>query len=210
MKNQFKYNLALVGIVLSTAIAVRTAAAQSSPPVDIDKLRSEVLKPVAGHPHYVVIPLDIVVDRPVADVWKRIGKYCDFGEWMRQPCAIIVGKDTEYGAIRSAGPEPIVGMTQYSYTYAMPPRTDRKFEFYHATLEARALTAKTTKILYTLFYDDSVFADDAAREKEKTRRITRFTEGLKNMKILAEGGTLPPLSGAAPGKRPNNYDPYAH
>lgn len=197
----------LVSVVLSAAVSASLAAAQVAPP-GASSLKDEVLRPVLGKPHYVTIPMEIVVDRPVAEVWKRIGKYCDFGEWMQQPCAIIVGKDGEYGAIRSAGPEPIVAMTQYSYTYAMPPRTDRAFEFYHATLEARPLTATTTKILYTLFYDDSVFADDAAREKEKARRITRFTRGLHNMKLLAEGGTLPPLTGDAPGKRPKSYDPY--
>lgn len=200
---------ALAGIVLSVVSSATIAAAQDQPAA-ASKLKSEVLSPVVGNPNYVVIPLEIVVDRPVAEVWKRIGKYCDFGEWMQQPCEIVSGKDGEYGAIRSAGPEPIVAKTQYSYTYAMPPRTDRAFEFYHGTLEARPLTGTTTKILYTLFYDDSVFVDDVAREKEKARRITRFTQGLKNMKILAEGGTLPPLNGPAPGKRPKDYDPYKH
>lgn len=208
MKTRSALKLAIAGIVLAAVSPVSMAAETVPPPVDIDTLRNEVLKPVVGNPHYVHIPLQIDVDRPVAEVWKRIGKYCDFGEWMQQPCAIVVGQDGEYGAIRSAGPEPIVAKTQYSYTYAMPPRTDRAFEFYHATLEARPLTATTTKILYTLFYDDSVFADDAARQKEKDRRILRFTQGLKNMKILAEGGTLPPLSGPAPGKRPKEYAPY--
>jgi hypothetical protein len=45
-------------------------------------------------------------------------------------------------------------------------------------------------------YDNSMLADDAAREKEKAQRTTRFTQALQNMKILAEGGTLPPLESA--------------
>lgn len=208
MKTRHMLHVAIAGFLLGAGGLI-SGAAEPVPAPDIDTLRSQVLRPVLGNPHYVHIPLEIDVDRPVDEVWKRIGKYCDFGEWMQQPCAIVVGQDKEYGAIRSAGPEPIVAMTQYSYTYAMPPRTDRKFEFYHATLEARPLTATTTRILYTLFYDDSVFVDDAARQREKDRRITRFSQGLKNMKILAEGGTLPPLSGPAPGKRPKAYDPYA-
>jgi hypothetical protein len=210
MKNRFKCSLVLVATVLSTVTSVSMAATQNSPSVDINKLRAEVLKPVAGHPHYVVIPVSIVVDRPVAVVWKRIGAYVDFGKFMQQPTYIIVGKDNDYGTVRSAGPEPIVGKSQYSYTYAMPPRTDRKFEFYHATLEARPLTAKTTEILYTVFYDDSVFANDAFREQVKARRTERFMWGLKNMKILAEGGKLPPLIGPAPGKLRKDYHPYSH
>jgi len=34
--------------------------------------------------------------------------------------------------------------------------------------------------------------DDAARAKDKDARRARFTQAIKNMKILAEGGTLPP------------------
>jgi hypothetical protein len=33
--------------------------------------------------------------------------------------------------------------------------------------------------------------DDAARQKDKEQRTARFTQALKNMKILAEGGKLP-------------------
>lgn len=187
-------------MVLAAVGSVSMAAEQATQPV-ARNLNSDESSPIVGNPHYVHIPLEIVANRPVAEVWQRIGKYCDWGEWMRVPCSIVAGKDGEYGAIRTAGPEPIVAVTQYSYTYAMPPRTDRPFEFYHATLEARPLTATTTRILYTLFYDDSVFADDAAREKEKARRTERFSWALSNMKILAEGGTLPPMTGPPPGKR---------
>jgi hypothetical protein len=35
-------------------------------------------------------------------------------------------------------------------------------------------------------------ADDAARERDRAQRVATFTTALENMKILAEGGTLPP------------------
>jgi hypothetical protein len=41
-------------------------------------------------------------------------------------------------------------------------------------------------------YDNSMLADDAAREKDKAGRTAVFTRFLQNMKTLAEGGTLPP------------------
>ena len=41
-------------------------------------------------------------------------------------------------------------------------------------------------------YDNSMLADDAAREKDKAQRLARFTQALNNMKIIAEGGTVPP------------------
>ena len=57
---------------------------------------------------------------------------------------------------------------------------------------ARPLTATTSKIVYTIFFDNSMLADDAARATDRERRVQTFTRALQNMKTLAEGGTLPP------------------
>ena len=148
----------------------------------------------AATPNYVSIPLEIVVNKPVADVWGRIGKYCDIGEWLQVQCTITSGKDGEVGTVRSIGTEVLVGKTEYSYTYTQPvrPNAATPYNLYHGTLEARALTPTSTKILYTLMYDNSMLADDAAREADRARRATQFTRALENMKILCEGGTLPP------------------
>ena len=143
-------------------------------------------------PTYISIPLEIDVNRPAADVWKRVGKFCDIGEWLRIPCTITSGKDGEFGAVRSVANEVLVGRTELSYTYTQPVRDGRPYNLYHGTLEARPVTANTSKIVYTLFFDNSMLANDAAREADKARRITQFTAALQNMKILAEGGTLPP------------------
>ena len=151
---------------------------------------------VVANPTYVSIPMEIIVNRPAAEVWKRIGKYCDIGEWMQVPCTITAGKDGEFGAVRSVGNEVLVGKTELSYTYTQPVREGRPYNLYHGTLEARTLTASTSKLIYTLVFDNSMLADDAAREKDKAQRTARFTQLLRNMKILAEGGALP----AAPKK----------
>jgi len=63
---------------------------------------------------------------------------------------------------------------------------------YHGTLEARPATGTTSKLLYTLMWDNSMLADDAAREKDKASRTATFTRALQNMKVFAEGGTLTP------------------
>ena len=159
------------------------AAPAAAPPADVT---------VVAKPTYVSIPLEIAVDRPAADVWKRIGKYCDIGEWFRIPCTITQGKDGEFGAVRSVANEILVGKTELSYTYTQPVREGRPYNLYHGTLEARPLTATTSKLLYTLVYDNSMLADDAAKAADRARRVTTFTTALQNMKILAEGGTLPP------------------
>src|SRR5262245_10354193 len=147
---------------------------------------------VVANPTYTSILLEISVNRSAADVWKRIGKYCDIGEWLRIPCTITGGKDGEVGAIRSVANEVLVGRTELSYTYTQPVRAGVPYNLYHGTLEARPVTPTTSKIVYTLFFDNSMLADDAARAADRVRRTAAFTTAIENMEILAEGGTLPP------------------
>jgi hypothetical protein len=147
---------------------------------------------VVASPTYVSIPLEITVNRPAADVWKRIGKYCDIGEWFQIPCTITAGKDGEFGAVRSVANEILVGKTELSYTYTQPVRAGRPYNLYHGTLEARPVSATTSKLVYTLVYDNSMLADDAAKQRDREQRTATFTRALQNMKTLAEGGTLPP------------------
>jgi hypothetical protein len=147
---------------------------------------------VVADPTYTSIPLEIDVNRPAAQVWARIGKFCDIGEWLRVPCTITSGRDGELGAVRSVAGEVLVGKTELSYTYTQTPREGRPYNLYHGTLEARPVTATTSKIVYTLFFDNSLLPDDAARERNLAQRKATFTQALENMRILAEGGKLPP------------------
>lgn len=148
------------------------------------------------NPHYVAIPLEITVNRPAAEVWKRVGKYCDIEEWLQVSCMITSGKDGEVGAVRSLRNgtviEILVAKTAMSYTYTQPVRDGQRYNLYHGTVEAVPVSATTSKLLYTLVFDNSMLADDAAREKDIQQRTTQFTRALSNMKTLAEGGTLPP------------------
>ena len=78
-----------------------TAAAQAPPPAPLQ----------TPNPTYATVDMEIDVNRPAADVWKRIGKYCDIGEWfqIRHPCTITSGKDGEFGAVSSVVNEILVG-----------------------------------------------------------------------------------------------------
>jgi hypothetical protein len=175
---------ALASLAVSgSAMAQAPAAAASTNPV------------IVAHPTYASIPMQIDINKPAADVWKRIGKFCDIGEWLRiaTGCTITSGKDGEFGAVRTVGGEVLVGETPTSYTYTQTPKDGRPYNLYHGTLEIRAVTAKTSRLYYTLFYDNSMLADDAARAKDLAGRRTTFENAMNNMKILAEGGTLPPL-----------------
>ncbi|WP_348267153.1 hypothetical protein P8936_15245 [Edaphobacter paludis] len=58
------------------------------------------------------------------------------------------------------------------------------------TPEARPLGSRRATIYYTLVWDSSKQPDDAARQNQvKTYRLL-FEKMLRNMKKLAEGGTL--------------------
>jgi hypothetical protein len=182
MRNQLSKSA--VGCALAVICLARVAGAQTPAPAAPVN--------VVANPTYTSIPLEITVNRPAAEVWKRVGKFCDIGEWFRIPCTITSGKDGEFGAVRSVAGEVLVGKTELSYTYTQTVRADRPYNLYHGTLEARPVTATTSKLVYTLMFDNSMLADDAAREKDRAQKTTQFTRALENMKILAEGGTLPP------------------
>jgi hypothetical protein len=180
-----------------------SAAAQAPAPGGSQGAPAAPVSNVVANPTYISIPLEITVNRPAAEVWKRVGKYCDIGEWLRIPCTITSGKDGDFGAVRSVAGEVLVGKTELSYTYTQPVRANRPYNLYHGTLEARPVTATTSKLVYTLVFDNSMLADDAAREKDKAQKTAQFTTALENMKILAEGGTLPPAparGGGGPGR----------
>ena len=157
---------------------------------------------VVAKPTYTFIPLEITVNKPAAEVWKRVGKFCDIGEWLRINCTITSGTDGELGAVRSVANEVLVGKTELSYTYTQPVREGRAYNLYHGTLEARPVSATTSKLVYNLFFDNSMLADDAARERDRAQKTAQFTTALQNMKILAEGGTLPPAPARGAGAPP--------
>jgi len=194
MRNLLRTTGAACALAIAGFLGVATAQTPAPTP--------QATGPAVASPTYTSIPLEIAVNRSAADVWKRIGKFCDIGEWLQIPCTITSGKDGEFGAVRSVAGEVLVGKTDLSYTYTQTVRNDRPYNLYHGTLEARPVTATTSKIVYTIFFDNSMLADDAAREADKARRTATFQRALQNMKPLAEGGTLPPPPARGRGAQP--------
>src|SRR5687768_4269723 len=185
-------NSSTTAIVMLAALGVAGLAGAQAPAPPAQGAPAAPVSVAVANPTYTSIVLETTVNRPAAEVWKRVGKYCDISEWLRVACTITAGKDGEVGVVRSLLNEVLVGKTELSYTYTQPVREGRPYDLYHGTLEARPVTPTTSKLIYTLMYDNSMLADDAARERNKAQRTTTFTTALENMKILAEGGTLPP------------------
>lgn len=189
-----RYERTAAACALAFACLTGVAAAQAPAPAPLQ----------VPNPTYTSIAMEINVNRPAADVWKRVGKFCDIGEWFQGlSCVMSSGKDGELGAVRTLNGsiiEILVAKTDLSHTYTQPVRASGFYQLYHGTIEAKPTSATTTKLIYSLFFDNSNLADDAAREKDRENRRTRFMQGVLNMKTLAEGGKLPPP--APPAGRP--------
>ena len=185
--------LALLGAATTAGAAFAQDAA--APAAAISPL-------ISANPNYVTILMEITVNQPAARVWDRVGKYCDIGEWAQIGDCVIRSGTGEIGTVRSVGEEVMVGKTPLSYTYAQTvgfqaqgAGATRPYDLYHGTLEARPIDAASSKLVYTLVYDNSMVpGDQTAKQAEMDSRRPRFESALANMKVLAEGGTLPPLS----------------
>lgn len=186
-------------ILMAAALAAISAPALAQPPAAAPAAPANPL--VSANPTYVTIPMEITVNKPAKDVWARVGKYCDISEWLQiaAGCKMLSGKEGDVGGVRSVGNEVMVAKTDLSYAYTQtvknsirPNGATTPYNLYHGNLEVKALTPTTSKIVYTLMFDNSMLADDAARTADLERRRTAFMRGMQNMKILAEGGTLPP------------------
>jgi hypothetical protein len=82
-----------IGLALAVFLA-RTAHMQTPAPAAPPASTSIVV----ASPTYVSIPMEITVNRPAAEVWKRIGGYCAIAEWFQIPnCTITQGKDGRVG-----------------------------------------------------------------------------------------------------------------
>lgn len=176
--------LAAAAAALLLMSVTNGASAQAAPVAQGSATTSAVARP-----NYISIHLEVDVDRPAAAVWERVGGYCDIAEWLpvANGCTILSGVDGEVGSVRSVANEVLVGKTELSYTYTQPVREGRPYNLYHGTLEARPVTATTSKLVYTLIYDNSMLADEAAREQDIAQRTATFTRALATMKRLAEG-----------------------
>lgn len=142
---------------------------------------------LAGAAHagdYVSIVQETTINVPAETAWAKVKTYCDIGKWLNTTCEITAGKDGEPGALRKiAGrvEEVIVAVTPMSYTYAdINPAI-----LYHGTVEIRPVDKKSSKLIYSLFYDQTSIAE-AQRAANKTGRATRFAQVMATMKAAAE------------------------
>ena len=145
---------------------------------------------LAAEPEYATVRMEIDIARPAAEVWAKVGGYCDISKWLNGVDCVITSGDGEMGTVRALRGgqiiEILVAKTDLSYGYTQPVREGQFYNLYHGFMEAKPVTAQSSKIVYTLVYDVSDKADQAAKDADVAQRRTRFEAALANMKALAE------------------------
>jgi hypothetical protein len=143
----------------------------------------------AASPDYRTIRMQIEVNRPAAEVWAKVGHFCDISKWLDVDCKIVSG-DGGIGSVRSlAGGRVLeikVGETGLSYGYTQPAKAGAFYNLYHGFMQAKPVTRGTSQIIYTLFYDVSDKPDEAAKQADMAQRRQRFEAALAKMKAIAE------------------------
>ncbi|HEY7671934.1 MAG TPA: SRPBCC family protein [Gammaproteobacteria bacterium] len=145
---------------------------------------------VAAEPEYATIRMEIDIARPAAEVWAKVGGYCDISKWLNNVDCVITSGDGGIGTVRVlAGgrvTEILVAKTDLSYGYTQPVREGQFYNLYHGFMEAKPVTAQSSKMIYTLVYDLSDKATQAEKDADIAQRRTRFEAALQAMKALAE------------------------
>lgn len=144
---------------------------------------------ILAEPEYVTVELEIDIDKSAEDVWSNVGGFCDITDWMGLPCELTEGAG-EIGTVRSLLngriTEVLVARTDLSYGYTMPAVEGEFYNLYHGFMEAKPVTENTSKMFYTLVWDVSNHADQAAKEADVEGRTATFTNALQGIKAYAE------------------------
>lgn len=145
-------------------------------------------------PEYVSIPMEIAVNKPAADVWAKVGGWCDISKWITPtggvPCE-VTSSHSDVGSVRVIAArvtEVMTAKTEFGYGYTQPAVEGKWYNTYHGFVEVRPVSATTSKIVYTLMLDVADKADQAAKDADVAGRKKQFEGALANMKKLAEAG----------------------
>lgn len=171
-------SLALLTLALSAAMSAVIPAAEPAA--------------AALQPEYRSFQIAIDVNKPVAEVWEKVGGYCDISKWINNFDCRITSGEGGLGTVRVlAGgriTEILIASSEHGYGYTQPAVPGQYYNLYHGFMEARALTPTTSRIHYSVMMDVANLPDAAAKDAIMSSRKTAFETALKNMKRIAEGG----------------------
>jgi hypothetical protein len=163
-------------LIAATPVLAQPAPAPAAPPAS----------PVSSAPkNWATIVMTANVNHNADEAWKRIGgnDYCAFIKFLgMNSCVLTVGTG-DVGTNRRLNDridELLVSKTSRSYVYAQPTSPI----FYHGTMAVEPVTATTSRIVYTLVYDNANIAP-AERAAEMDRRRVRFQDAIDKMAASA-------------------------
>ena len=142
---------------------------------------------IAHASDFVTVTRQVNVNRPAAEVWKKIGGYCAIADWLQVKCELTSG-DGEVGSVRTLNGvtvELMVGKSASSYTYWQTAGNMAAYSYY-GTLSVNSTGPSTSRLTYVLIYDQRAMASDALRASEWERLSGRFQGALDTMKKLSE------------------------
>ena len=159
---------------LAFAGLVTTASAQTPQPAD-----------------WVTLNFSADLNKNIDVAWARVGgnELCAIAKYLDiQSCTPVSGKG-ELGSVRNIGlagnPAPvvenIVSRSKYSNTYAQPFTPI----FYHGTMSIEAPGANTSRLHYTLIWNQKAVGDAAAQAAAKASRQQRFQAAVDKMAAAA-------------------------
>ena len=137
---------------------------------------------------WVTVVRTAEVNAPAAKLWGLVGGYCEFGKVRNVNCTYKKGTGG-LGTIRvlnGVTEEVKVGEGHYSYGYFQTAGA-RVIARYHGNMSAiPSADGKTSKLVYTLIYDQAGFPSDAERASQKAAMETSFQDAVNIMKKMAE------------------------
>ena len=154
---------------------------------------STVSAATAAKDDWITVRNSMVIKAPAEKLWSVVGGFCDLPRLNKQTCTYIKGTGG-LGTVRltdgeAQGVKIGEGKYNFSFFYTVggsrggPPVEAR----YHTNLEVvPSDDNKTSTLIITLVYDQSVLADDAERAARKASHINGFEEHFRTTKELAE------------------------
>lgn len=148
----------------------------------------------AGTPqpaNWTTLTFSADLNKNIDVAWARIGgnDLCAIAKYLDiQSCTPVSGKG-ELGSVRNIGlagnPVPvvenIVSRSKYSYTYAQPFTPI----FYHGTMSIEATGANSSRLVYTLLWNQTAVGDAAAQAAARASRQQRFQAAVDKMAAAA-------------------------
>lgn len=135
---------------------------------------------------WVAVERSIAVNASAEKVWSQIGGYCQANKNRNAPCDFINGTGG-LGTDRKLNPtteevKTAEGLYSYGYFQTLGANTGLR---YHGNVSV-VPEGKSSKIVYTLIYDQGALKDDAERASTAATMGTRFQGAIEQMKTFVE------------------------